>query len=486
MNTYIGIDLGTSGVKLSLVARNGKILAQTTQEYEVLYPNAGWTEQDPEDWMTAVDRGMQALLRGQDKRAVRGISFGGQMHGLVVLNEGDAVIRPCILWNDGRTAQETAYLNTVIGENRLKALTGNIAFAGFTAPKLLWLRRQEPENFQKIAKIMLPKDYLAYRLSGTFASDFSDAAGTLLLDVQGRTWSSEMCEICGICAHQLPTLYESFEVIGTLKAEYAEHWGLPSTTKIIIGAGDNAAAAVGCGAVRAGDCNLSLGTSGTVFIASDAYTTGGAIHSFCHANGQYHLLACILSAASCRKWWLEEILGTEDYAADEADVQAADTDGLYFLPYLCGERSPHNDVRIRGAFLGLAANTTKAQMSRAVMEGVAFAIRDCIEVARKDGIEITRATVCGGGVKSAAWRQILSDILGISLAIPVTEQGPSYGAALLAMVGCGDYACVEQAADAIVKTRATVTPDIARVQTYSRRYEIFRSIYPLLKELPLS
>ncbi len=486
MNTYIGIDLGTSSVKLMLVGGEGEILSQVTENYDVSFPQAGWSEQSPCNWLSGVSAGMQRLLDGQNKNTVQGISFGGQMHGLVVLDKNNDVIRPCILWNDGRTAKQTEYLNTVVGHKRLQALTGNIAFAGFTAPKLLWMRENEPENFGKIHKIMLPKDYLAFKLSGAFVSDFSDAAGTLLLDVKNRTWSKEMCEICSVDETLLPRLCESYEVVGNLLPEYARQWGLPQDVKIIIGAGDNAAAAIGCGIVKDGNCNISLGTSGTVFVASNRFQTGDAVHSFCHASGKYHILACILSAASCRKWWLEEILNDKDYDADEKAMADADTTGLYFLPYLAGERSPHNDTKIRGAFLGLSADTQKAQMSRAVIEGVCFAIRDCVETARNAGIEITRATVCGGGAKSTVWRQTLSDILNIPLDIPLTEQGPAYGAAILAMVGCGEYPSVEGATEKLIKIKDTVYPQSKRVEYYEKKYRIFKNIYPCLKTLDLN
>ena len=271
MNTYIGIDLGTSGTKFLLVAADGTILAENTQAYPVFYPHPGWSEQNPEDWYQAALRGLKELLAGQDKTAVKGISFGGQMHGLVALDKTDKVIRPAILWNDGRTEKQTAYLNEVIGKGKLSAYTGNIAFAGFTAPKILWMKENEPENFARIAKIMLPKDYLAYRLSGAFCTDYSDASGMLLLDVKNRRWSKEMCSVCGISEQMLPQLHESYEVVGTLKREIAEELGLSAEVKIIAGAGDNAAAAVGTGVVGEGGCNISLGTSGTLFVSSEKY-----------------------------------------------------------------------------------------------------------------------------------------------------------------------------------------------------------------------
>ena len=489
MNTYIGIDLGTSSVKLLLTKADGEILAEVSREYDVSYPRAGWTEQSPSFWWEATSEALDELLDGQCRESVKGISFGGQMHGLVVLDGNDNVIRPCILWNDGRTEKETEYLNNVIGKEKLSSLTGNIAFAGFTAPKLLWMKENEPENFGRISKIMLPKDYIAYLLSGVHATDLSDASGMLTLDVKNRRWSEEMCKICGVTEKQLPRLYESYEVIGNLKPELCENFGLSRDVKIIIGAGDNAAAAVGTGTVKNGDCNVSLGTSGTVFIASDSFSVdeNNALHSFCHAGGGWHLMGCILSAASCRKWWLEEILGSSDYAAsDNASAECKGTGGVYFLPYLTGERSPHNDVNIRGAFFGLSATTTRAQMSRAIMEGVAFAIRDCLEIARLSGVSPTSTKLCGGGSKSTVWRQIMADVLGIPVQILNTEQGPAFGAAILAAVGCGEYKTVSEGAEKIVKVKETVYPNAESVERYQRKYEIFKQLYPAIKGLKLN
>ena len=488
MNTYIGIDLGTSSVKLLLTDAKESILSEVSESYDVSYPKAGWTEQSPELWLKAVENAIPRLLEGQDAESVKGISFGGQMHGLVILDKNDEVIRPCILWNDGRTEKETEYLNTVLGKEKLSSFTGNIAFAGFTAPKILWIKENEPENFAKIKKIMLPKDYIAYMLSGCFATDLSDASGMLLLDVKNRCWSREMCEICGIREEQLPSLYESYEVIGKIKPSVAEKFGLASDVKIIIGAGDNAAAAVGTGAVGDGDCNISLGTSGTVFIASDNFSVDGrnALHSFCHASGKWHLMGCILSAASCRKWWLEDILGDDDYvASDKETEECKDGGGVYFIPYLSGERSPHNDVNIRGAFFGLSATTTRAEMSRSIMEGVAFAIRDCLEVARGNGVSPKSTTLCGGGAKSHIWRQIMADVLNIPVRILNTEQGPSFGAAILAAVGCGEYKSVKEAAEKITKVSETVKPRPESVEKYERKYRVFRQLYPAICKIEI-
>lgn len=486
MNTYIGIDLGTSGTKFLLVAANGEILAENTQSYEVCYPHSGWSEQSPELWYKAALTGLKKLLQGQDKSAVKGISFGGQMHGLVVLDKDDNVIRPCILWNDGRTEKQTKYLNEVIGKEKLSEYTGNIAFAGFTAPKILWIKENEPENFAKIAKIMLPKDYLAYKLSGSFCTDYSDASGMLLLDVKNRCWSQKMCDVCGISEQMLPKLYESYEVVGTLKKEIAEELGLSEGVKIIAGAGDNAAAAVGTGVVGEGGCNISLGTSGTLFVSATEYKEDkvNALHSFCHADGGWHLMGCILSAASCNAWWSDKILETNNYAKEQEGLEEyLGKNDVYFLPYLMGERSPHNDVNARGAFIGMRPDTTRKQMTLAVLEGVTFALRDCLEAAKKNGIEVKKTKLCGGGAKSPLWRKIVANVMNMPVEIPQTEQGPSYGGAMLAMVGCGEYKTVKDLAQTIVKVKETVYPETEIAQKYEARYQTFKSLYPALKNV---
>lgn len=479
MNFYIGIDLGTSSLKGLLADRDGNIIKISARDYPVEYPAEGWTQQDPVLWEKAMEEVLDELSeeRAED---IRGISFGGQMHGLVVLDEAGAPIRPCILWNDGRTKKQTDYLNTVIGKRELSEMTGNIAFAGFTAPKILWLRENEPENFGRIAHLMLPKDYLVYLLTGRFSCDYSDASGTLLLDVKNRRWSKRMCGICSVKEEWLPELHESCEVVGKVRDRY----NLPNAV-VTAGAGDNAAAAVGTGTVENGSCNISLGTSGTVFISSDSFSVddNNALHSFCHADGKWHLMGCILSAASCRKWWLEDIIGTADYDSDEEDIASSEIDDTFFLPYLAGERSPHNDVDIRGAFINLSATTTRAQMSRAVMEGVAFALRDCMEIAKLSNENIIETTLCGGGAKSRVWGQILSDVLDAPIDIPETEQGPSYGAAILAMVGCGEYPSVDEACGKIIRTSGRICPDEANVKKYEEKYRVFRKLYPLLRSL---
>lgn len=484
---FIGIDLGTSAVKLLMVNEKGQIEKEVTKDYPLYFPRPGWSEQNPADWWKAVQDGILQLTEHVDKSEIRGIGCGGQMHGLVALDEKDVVIRPAILWNDGRTAEETEYLNTVVGKEKLSALTANIAFAGFTAPKLLWMKKHEPENFARIAKIMLPKDYINYRLTGVHACDFSDASGMLLLNVEHRRWAPEMLDICGVSEAQMPQLFESYEVIGTVVPEIAKTLGLLENVKVVAGAGDNAAAAVGTGTVGNGACNISLGTSGTIFISSDKFGVdpNNALHAFAHADGHYHLMGCMLSAASCNKWFCDDILKTQDYAAEQAGItdDKLGNNRVFFLPYLMGERSPINDTDARGTFVGLSMDTTRIEMVQAVLEGVAFAIRDSYEVAKDLGIHIQRSKLCGGGARSPLWRRILANVLNIALDIPQTEEGPAYGGAMLAMVGCGAYARVSDCAAQLVRVSETVEPDPAIAARYEERYRQFKVIYPSMRTL---
>ena len=482
---YIGVDLGTSAVKLLMMDSEGKIQKLVSKEYPLYFPHPGWSEQKPEDWFEKSMEGIRELTAECDKSQVAGISFGGQMHGLVALDKDDHVIRPAILWNDGRTGEETDYLNQVIGKDKLSLYTANIAFAGFTAPKILWMKKHEPENFAKISKIMLPKDYLAYKLSGSFCSDVSDASGTLLLDVKNRCWSKEMIEICGIKEEQLPKLYESYEVVGTLKPEIAQELGLSADVKVIAGAGDNAAAAVGTGTVGDGMCNISLGTSGTIFISSKNFGVDehNALHSFAHADGNYHLMGCMLSAASCNKWWNEEILKTTDFAAEQAGIQKLGENQVFYLPYLMGERSPHNDPDARATFIGMTMDTTREDMTQAVLEGVSFGLRDSLEVARSLGLKIERTKICGGGARSPLWKKMIANIMNMKVDVIESEEGPALGGAMLAAVGCGEYPDVETIAAKMVKVVDTVEPDPELVAKYEERYQKFRKIYPAVEGL---
>ena len=456
MNYYIGTDLGTSAVKLVLTDENAEIIKTVSKKYPLYFPKPNYSEQNPDDWWNAVKDGIKELIDGFAPDSIKGIGVGGQMHGLVMLGENDCVLRPAILWNDTRTGIETEYLNAVIGKDRLQALTGNIAFAGFTAPKLLWVKKNEPEVFEKCRKICLPKDYINYRLTGVFATDVSDASGTLYFDVENRRWSREMLDIIGVDESMLPKVFESGEITGKTNL-----FGL--NADVVAGAGDNAAAAIGTNTVSEGQCNISLGTSGTVFIPTDSYvkTENPALHSFCHANGKYHLMGCILSAASCNKWLNEAVFE----APYNVGVGSYDSD-LYFLPYMSGERCPHNDESVKGAFIGITHATTRENMQRAVFEGVSFAIKDCIELCP---YEIKRATVCGGGTKSREWMQVLSDILGIELDI-IDSEGPALGSALLAA-----------GRTVTPKAKYTVSPNADLTGIYSKKYKKFRQLYTLLK-----
>lgn len=482
---YIGIDLGTSSVKLLLMDDNGKVRNIVSREYPLFFPHPGWSEQRPQDWYKESIEGVKELLQGFNAKEVAGISFGGQMHGLVALDEKDEVIRPAILWNDGRTTKECDYLNQTIGKEKLSEYTANIAFTGFTAPKILWMRENEPENFKRIKKIMLPKDYLAYKLTGTFCTDVSDASGMLLLDVKNRRWSDEMCEICHITKEMLPKVYESYECVGTVKPEIAEELGLAANVKVAAGAGDNAAAAVATGTVGDGKCNISLGTSGTIFVSSKKFGVdeNNALHAFCDANGAYHLMGCMLSAASCNKWWNDEILQTKDYAKEQEQIKKLGENHVYYLPYLMGERSPYNNPNARATFIGMTMDTTRADMTQAVLEGVAFALRDSFEVAKKLGLKIERTKICGGGAKSPLWKKMIANILNIKVDVLETEEGPSLGGAMLAAVACGAYENVEQAATQIVKVVETIEPEPELAAKYEERYQQYRNIYPACKNL---
>lgn len=480
---YIGADLGTSSLKMLLLDDNKNIVNSVTQVYDLFFPHPGWSEQNPEDWWTAFKTGILRLTKDIDTSLVAGIGIAGQMHGLVILDKNDKVIRPAILWNDGRTQKETDYLNDVIGKQKLSDLTANIAFAGFTAPKILWLQNNEPENFAKINKIMLPKDYINYLLTGVHSSDYSDASGMLLLDVKNKCWSKEMLKICSVNENMMPKLFESYDKIGTLLPHVAEELSLPENVIVAAGAGDNAAAAIGTGTYRNGKCNISLGTSGTIFISSDTFgvDSNNALHSFCHADGGYHLMGCMLSAASCNKWFCDEVLKTDDYAAQQKYItdDMLGKNNVYFLPYLMGERSPINDTDATGMFIGLRPDTTRYDMLLAVLEGVAFAIRDSLEIAKSLGLTITKSTVCGGGAKSKLWMKILANVLGIELHIPKTEEGPGYGGALLAMTACDRNNFM----DDNIEIKDVISPDKDLTCLYQQRYDKFREIYPSVKEL---
>ena len=481
---FIGVDLGTSATKLLLMDETGRIEKIVSRAYPLSMPRPGWSEQAPADWVEAAFSGIRELTEEIDRRQVKGIGVAGQMHGLVALDEDDQVLRPAILWNDARTERETRWLNEEIGEDFLAGHTGNIAFAGFTAPKLLWMKAEEPELFRRIRRVMLPKDYLVFRLTGVHSADCSDAAGTLLFDVEKRRWSEEMLSLCELRMEQMGRVFESSEPVGTLMPGTAEALGLPRDTLVVAGAGDNAAAAIGTGTVGQGACNVSMGTSGTLFISDDRFRPlpNHALHAFCHADGGWHLLGCELSAASCLGWW-GGLLG-EELTTLQAEIKAdaLGRNRVFFLPYLMGERTPHNDGFAAGSFIGMRMDSSRADLTQAVLEGVAFGLRDGLEIARAAGIELRVSGLSGGGAKSPLWCQILADILQLELQIPKTEQGPGLGAAILAAAGCGVFPDVRTAAGALSGGVDRVyAPDPEAAQRYDDRYEVFRSLYPALK-----
>ncbi len=479
MNFFIGLDIGTSSVKGMLLSEKA-IVKTASREYSLYYPKDGWSEQNPRDWYDGSISVIKELVSDIDKSSVAVVSFSGQMHGLVVLDENDNVIRPAILWNDSRSSLETEYLNNIIGKKTLQQNTGNIAFSGFTAPKILWLKNNEPENFKRIKKIMLPKDYVAYRLSGVFATDCSDAAGTLYFDTKNRRWSEPMLSVLGISENNLPKVYESYQTVGTLKKFVADELGLNENVKVVIGAGDNAASAIGTDTSKNGNCNISLGTSGTIFVASDEfnYVPNGAIHTFCSATGKYHYLACILSAASCQKWWVENI--TES-SYDGGFTDYIGKSQVMFLPYLMGERSPINDSSIRGAFFGLSLSTTKDEMTLAVLEGVAFAIKQNFDIIQALGMHIGTSKICGGGTRNKEWVRIISSVLNIKLLLPDTEHGAVLGAALLGAKAClSDDGC-KQLKDGVKSNYTEFLPDDKLVKYYEEKYSKWLELYPKIK-----
>lgn len=484
---YAGADLGTSSLKLLLMDEKGNIHKIVSRDYPLYFPENGYSEQNPDDWWDSLIDGLEELFADCDKSQVAGISFGGQMHGLVTLDSEDKVIRKAILWNDSRAESETDYLNNVIGKDKLSEYTANIAFTGFTAPKILWMQKHEPELWERVKKIMLPKDYLAYKMTGNFSTDYSDASGTLLLDVKNKCWSKEMLNICHVDISQLPKLYESYEVTGTLRKPVAEKLGLTEYVKVIAGAGDNAAAAIGTGTSGDGKCNISIGTSGTIFISGSSFMadSNNALHSFAHADGGYHLMGCMLSAASCNKWWVEGILGKDNYDKITGLIEDKNLgeNNVFYLPYLMGERSPHNNPSIRAMFLGMSMDTSQAEMTQAILEGVAFGLRDSLEVARKLGIKVDKSKICGGGARSSLWKKIIASVLDITLEVLESEQGPGAGAAILAAAGCGEYPDISTAVKEIVKVSEIIGPDKELVEKYNYKYHKFIKIYPAVKQL---
>ena len=482
---YIGIDLGTSGVKSILVEKDGNILKTISKSYDLLIPKPSWSEQDPNEWFNQTLLGLKELIVGYED-SIKGISFSGQMHGLVLLDDNDLVLRNAILWNDQRTVKEVEYLNNEIGIDNLLKYTGNIALTGLTAPKVLWVKNNEPELFKKINKVMLPKDYLIYKLSGVFASDVSDLSGTLYFDCEKREYSKEMLDILDLDLSMLPAVFESYNQVGTLKEEIKKLLNIKQEVKIIAGAGDQAAGAIGTGVVNDGEMSISLGTSGVLFVSSDDFKIDhqSYLQSYAHANGKYHIMAVMLNAAGAIKWWNEKVNDDSDYELFYKNIlNTKIDDSIFFLPYLTGERAPINDPYAQGVLFGLGLHHNKTHIDRAIVEGVTFALRDSFELIKKLGVNINRVRITGGGSKSNIWSQIISDILNVEVVKIHSEEGPALGAAILAMVGCKVYNNVNEACKNIIKLSDEFYPIIDNVELYNMKYNKFIKIYPQVKSL---
>ena len=477
---YIGIDLGTSGVKVALLDAQGQVAAVSSAPLQVSRPHALWSEQDPESWWLATDWAMQALAQQHSLSEVRAIGLSGQMHGATLLDAAHQVLRPAILWNDGRSGEQCRELEHRVPESR--QITGNLMMPGFTAPKLLWVRQHEPEIFQRVAKVLLPKDYLRWRLSGDFASDMSDAAGTMWLDVARRDWSDVMLDACGLTRDQMPQLFEGNSVTGSLSSEIAARWGMPAVP-LVAGGGDNAAGAVGVGMTEPGQGMLSLGTSGVYFVVSDGYLSNPqrAVHSFCHALPQrWHLMSVILSAAACLDW-AAALTGCADVPQLLAEAERADENvaPLWFLPYLSGERTPHNNPQATGVFFGLTHQHGRPELARAVLEGVGYALAQGIDAVHECGVAPSSIMLIGGGARSALWRQMLADISGQTLDYcQGGEVGPALGAARLAQLALEP----QTALPALTRVQRH-EPDAARHRRYQPLRDTFARLYAQLAPL---
>lgn len=482
---YIGIDLGTSGVKLILVDRKGHVMSKVTKSYPLLLPKPGWTEQNPETWFQETLEGLKEIIKGHEKE-IKGISFSGQMHGLVILDDKNNVLRNSILWNDQRTVEEVSFLNETIGIDTLLEETGNIALTGLTAPKVLWVKNNEPELFKRIHKIMLPKDYIAYQLTGSFATDTSDVSGTLYYDVKNKKYSKRMLDILGITESQLPKVYESTEVIGHLTKELKRALGINNDVFVSIGGGDQAMGALGVGVVNDGMCSVSLGTSGVVFVSLDDFAIDrrSYLQSYCHGNGKYMMMGVMLNAAGALKWWNEQIFKGNDYDSFFENMNQSNPDEhLFFLPYLTGERSPLNDPYAKGVMMGLELHHQKEDLDRAVVEGISFALRDSFELIQSLGPKITTVRLTGGGAKSAIWSQMIANIFNSKVERIEIEEGPALGAAITAMVGDLAYPNVSSACEEIVRIKDSFEPVKDQVVLYEKKYQEFKQIYPRVKLL---
>jgi xylulokinase len=500
MSYLLGIDIGTSGTKTLLVDRRGKIASSVTVEYPSYAPKPAWSEQAPEDWWQATTKSIRlALAKAKAKGAqVTGVGLSGQMHGSVFLDKAGRVLRRAILWNDQRTGAECDEITKAAGGRpRLIQLVANPALTGFTAPKILWVRKHEPKVYDRAARILLPKDYVRYRLTGEFATEVSDASGTLLLDVKARQWSKELLAALQIDEALLPAVYESPEVSGRLTDAAAKATGLAPGTPVVGGGGDQAAGAVGNGIVRRGVISATLGTSGVVFAHADTVETDpeGRVHTFCHAvPGKWHVMGVVLAAGGSLQWFRNTlcqdlVAAAKKKRVDPYDLITADaaavppgSHGLYFLPYLTGERTPHADPNARAAWIGLSNMHTRAHMARAVMEGATYAMRDCLEIIQGMGVPVSEIRVSGGGARSKFWRQLQADVYRGAVSTVSSQEGPAYGVALLAGVGTGVWAGVPEACDATIRKVSETRPNFKAVARYQELYPMYGQLYRSLKD----
>lgn len=487
MKYVIGGDLGTSALKLILVNQNGEVVKEISKEYPLyIDENNGYSEQDPLDWKNALISGVKEIISGLYEDVVA-ISLDGQMHGLVSLDSSNNIIRNALLWNDNRSKKECDYLNNEIGKDFLLENTGNIAYTGFTLPKLLWVKNNEIDNYNKIDKILLPKDYLNFIMTGKKLSDPSDACGTLLFDVKNKKWSSNMCKKVNINENILPEILSSSSLIGQTSEEFNKEVNLNHSINVYMGGGDNALSAIGNGIVCNGDCNISLGTSGTILIATDSYYNQkeGTIHSFSSATNKYCQLACMLSSASSLKWLNDQVFKLKDYNLIQKEIQEKDilNNNLYFLPYLVGERSPINDPYAKGTYIGLNPNTGRKEMTIALFEGVSFTFKDSFETLKEMGINIQESTLTGGGARSEIWCEILASVLNINLNIVNDSYGPSFGSALLALYGEKYFTSFMDIKKKFIKIKKTIKPNDKIVIHYKEKYQKYKKIYPALKNI---
>jgi xylulokinase len=488
---FLGIDIGTGGARVVAVDRVGNLVAQAHEEYPLLMPQPGWTEQNPEDWWQATVKAIQAVTKALGARAkeIKSVGLTGQMHGSVFLDNAYQVIRPAILWNDQRTIEECEEITRRVGASRLLELTGNPAITGFTAPKILWLRKHEPENYARINQVMLPKDYIRFRMTGISATDVSDASGTLLFDVAKRTWSGEVCEALDIPLKWLPPAKESPEVTGHVIPGIWALTQIPAGTPVVAGAGDQAAGAVGVGLVEQGKIAVSVGTSGVVFAVSDGPTGDpqGRLHAFCHAvPGKWHLMGVMLSAGGSLRWVRDALYGSAvsyDEIGAEVESVPPGAEGLIFAPYLTGERTPHNDPDARGAFVGLGLHHRRAHLARAAMEGIAFGLKDALVLMSELGISAPGLRITGGGAKGKTWRRIMAAVFASDLQRMAVDEGPAFGAAILGAVGAGVFPDVASACESMCRLGEVEEPNRELVGRYRELYPAFRAAYPSLKPL---